>query len=548
MFEHKPKIFAGIGLVIGLMSLFSGCQSASDQVEVTVNTSAGHLTGAYTDVDEEVLVFKGIPYALPPVGARRWKLPLPLPAEARQAARDARAFSMACPQDRTDPFYSRGKFAYSEDCLYLNIWTSASHRQEKQPVMVWIHGGAFVAGAGNQALYDGEALARSGVVLVSINYRLGALGFLAHPALTAESGVSGNYGLHDQIAALRWVRDNIAAFGGDPNQVTIFGESAGAMSVCYLTATPKAVNLFQRAIGQSGGCFDRHRGLTAKLDATPLFPPLAPNEILGTGHEVGEVVAGILGAPAGASHLKTLAHLRALSIEDIVMTLSMSKRAMSWRSIYVDGDLFPDQMRNLYPKIRARHSIDLIVGSTQDEGTTLFMDLPDHQPEAWPPFVKQARGKASARYINLYALEAQKSTKTAIQQLLSDQVFAWEMRLWARLHQAANQPVWLYVFDHAPPVKDQGRTLGAYHASEIAFAFRNPAPNWTAQDYQVADLVHAAWVRFAKAGNPNADGQKRPAWPVYNPESDQLMMLGSHLRPVAGWRRAKLDALDVDLN
>lgn len=538
-------------MILVLMFIVSGCDLLPTAVTKSIVTDSGTLVGAYTDADEAVLVFKGVPYALPPVGEHRWRAPRPLPVAARHSeiVRDAQSFAPACPQGSGDSFYSHDKISQNEDCLYLNIWTTARLSLEQQPVMVWIHGGAFVSGVSSFDVYDGESLAREGVVLVSINYRLGALGFLAHPALTAEAGVSGNYGLRDQIAALQWIRDNIASFGGDPDNVTIFGQSAGSMSVCYLTASPAAAGLFHKAIGQSGGCFDNHRGLTAALDATPVFPVPAPGEIIGTGHEVGQIVAEkILGAPTGQSHANTLHYLRQLPAEYIVMQINMSKHVWPRRSIYVDDDLFSAQMRELYPKLRAEFPIALLVGSTTDEGTTLFMDFPKHKLSGWRPFAIQARGKDADRYMKLYSTLAKNSTRTAQQQMLSDQMFAWEMRVWARLQQAAGQPSWLYAFEHAPPVKGYQRSFGAYNASEIAYAFHNPSHDWEVVDHTVAKLVQDAWVSFAKTSDPNNDSLGEPEWPPYTPNSDKLLMLGSTPRVIANWRRAKLDALDEDLD
>ena len=266
-------------------------------------------------------VFRGIPYAAPPVGDLRWRPP------ARPAAweqpRDATAFGTACWQPIITGIYSRGDLERSEDCLYLNIWSRAN-AGDAQPVMVWIHGGSLRIGHGHLPMYDGGALTKQGVVLVSINYRLGPLGFLAHESLSAESphGVSGNYGLLDQVAALEWVRDNIAAFGGDPNNVTVFGESAGSWSVCYLYASPLAKGLFHRAIGQSGGCFAPQ-------------PLLAEDSGAGrSGHAVGAALATMLEAP-------DVAALRAIPATTLYAKLEETDWAADTRIVYVDGHVFP---------------------------------------------------------------------------------------------------------------------------------------------------------------------------------------------------------------
>ena len=543
-----------------------------------VATANGDVRGAYTDDDNTVLAFKGIPFAAPPVGDLRWKPPMA--AASWQGERDATAYSKACVQpSSTEGFYAQGPIPQSEDCLYLNVWAPAGNSDAKTPVMVWIHGGGFVQGTGNMPLYDGESLARAGVVLVSVNYRLGLLGFLAHPALSAESahGASGNQGIHDQIAALEWVRDNIASFGGDPGNVTIFGESAGSMSVCYLTATPLAKGLFQKAIGQSGGCFAKHASLTSDEGVVP--DSAIPGQLAGSGHAIGLAVAEALGAEGEGP--EAIAALRQLDAEAMIATLAEAQVGAPWRSIFVDGHLFPDQMRRLTEQGMGSQ-VDVVVGSTADEGTTLFMGMPEPSFDEWAEQVRQSMGEHGDAFIDAYREDAAESVLTAQQQMRSDAIFAWEMRTWARLATAAGKNAWLYVFDHAPPVPNYGRSLGAFHAAEIAYAFGNrfdfgadseqaaaeeetasdgadameesasagdeaeaPAPEaaWDGSDERVVELTQGYWVNFAKKGDPNGPGL--PQWPRYDAD-DIAMEISTEPAQRPGFRKAKLDLHDAN--
>ena len=533
-----------------------------------VATSSGDVRGAYTDEDNAVVAFKGIPFAAPPVGELRWAPPTAV--AAWEGERDATAYSDACLQVQSEEgFYAQGPIPVSEDCLYLNVWAPSGAMDAKVPVMVWIHGGAFVAGSGSSPLYDGEALARKGVVLVSINYRLGLFGFLAHPALSAESpkGASGNQGLKDQVMALEWVRDNIAAFGGDPGNVTIFGESAGSMSVCYLATSPVAKGLFQKAIGQSGGCFAKHVSLTSADGVAP--DTALPNQLSGSGHSLGLAIAEALGVEGEGP--EAIAALRQLDGEGMLATLTEAEVGAPWRSIFVDGDLFPDQMRRLAEGGLAGE-VDVLVGSTADEGTTLFMGMPTPTYDEWAEQVRASTGEHGEAFVAAYSEDAMQSTATAQQQMISDGLFAWEMRTWAQLATAAGRNAWLYVFDHAPFVPEYGRSLGAFHAGEIIYVFGNPSPfgsddaaadtaapdaaeeggsdeatapadaPWDAVDDQVVETTQGYWVNFAKTGDPNGPGL--PTWPRYD-EQDIAMEISAEPTQRPNFRKAKLDLHDA---
>ncbi len=325
--------------------------------DLVVETSSGLVEGAPVDDGRgpagDVLAFRGVPYAAPPAGDLRWRPPRP-PA-SWDGVRPALESGAPCWQRITPDtsIWSRGALDRSEDCLYLDLWTAAAGDAGSRPVMVWFHGGSHEVGHGSSLIFDGAALARKGVVLVSINYRLGAFGFLAHEALTAESehGSSGNYGLLDKIAALRWVRDNAAAFGGDPERVTIFGQSAGSMSVCSLVASPLAAGLFHRAIGQSGGCF------------TPL-EGLAPAE------RRGALLAGALDAAKDASGAEIAAAMRAASAEDVLAGAESSGWSDGTKTV-VDGWCLPDQPAAIYA--RGEHNrAPMMVGFMGDESRGLF--------------------------------------------------------------------------------------------------------------------------------------------------------------------------------
>ncbi|MXW52427.1 MAG: carboxylesterase family protein [Gammaproteobacteria bacterium] len=504
-------------------------ESSDEAPGLTVETNAGKVRGQLED--ESVRVFKGIPFAAPPVGDLRWSEPRP--AESWNGVRDATEFGADCMQPAGGIGSSQAE--KSEDCLYLNIWSV--ERDEPQPVMVWIHGGGFSFGSGANEGYDGTEFAKSGVVLVTINYRLGLAGFFAHPGLSEESemGISGNQGIHDQLAALIWVQENIAAFGGDPNNVTIFGESAGSMSVCYLIATPLSKGLFQKAIGQSGGCFNKHPTLDDPLEN----PEQTRGELAGGGHAAGVVMAQALGATGEG--IEAIEELREMDWGALVVAHQQSGVSLSWRSIYVDGYLFPDQMGNLLGA-DGGNPVPSLVGSNTDEGTWLYAGIPERSMEDWKTSVRENTERDAEKFIELYMEDARKSTKTASQQMISDVVFAWEMRKWAQLITQRGSDAYMYVFSHAPffPGLGPERPMGAYHAGEIAFVFNNRSEtNWNEDDHMVADLMHAYWVNFAKTGSPNGNGL--PTWPVYDADLDNALEINANPETIKGWRKAKLD-------
>ena len=521
----------------------SGCGSgaaptdaAAGDVGPVVETNLGTLEGERIDADADsdagVVVFRGVSYAEPPTGDRRWRPPV-APA-SWDGTRAATTFGPACWQRLTaeSSIYTRGDLDRDEDCLYLNIWTSAEQASEARPVMVWFHGGGHTGGWGSAKVFDGTALANKGVVLVTINYRLGPFGFLAHPALTAESphAASGNYGLLDKVAALEWVRDNIAAFGGDPNNVTIFGQSAGSWSVCYLTVSPLAQELFHKAIGHSGGCFHGGR------------PDLA------TAHDDGVAAATELGVEGDGPEV--LAALRALDAE-AVLASSLGSGAI------VDGWFMPKPA----PAIVAageHNNVPVIVGAMANEGTTLYAGTPLREYGELMSLLGGLYGDHTDALLAAYENEIDKSTKWGEQAIQADRRFVWEMRTWARAVEAAGNDAYLYFFRHAPPVyriyvperaaiemPDGPNGYGAYHSGDLAYAFGNTqlvGVGWTDWDHEIAHAMSEYWVNFARTGNPNGDGLA--SWPRYEAATDPWLEFGSEIQATNDIRKDKLDLFD----
>ena len=496
-------------IVTTLLFIFSSSMALA-AAEVAVHIRDGRISGV---LQQGVNTFKGIPFAAPPVGDLRWRPPAPvLPWEG---VFDASEYGPNCLQF---PFSPGSPYRFevepgSEDCLYLNVWSPALATDQLAPVMLWIHGGSFTRGGAAQPSYDGTRLAGEGVVIVTINYRLNIFGYLAHPQLSAEQGGgSGNYGLRDQIAALRWVRDNIAAFGGDPGRVTVFGESAGAMAVSHILVSPLAEGLFHAAIGQSGGS-------------------LAPQPELATGHALGEEVA----ASAGVSGI---AGLRALPAAEVLALFGEFESSGKRIRPLVDGRVVPEQPLALY-KRGDFHRVPSLVGYNRDEAS-VFSSYPGmpfmfHNQQDFEAGLKERMGWGAYPFI--WAYPEQDGSVQPYLDFWRDMLFGWNMQTWARLSEAAGEPAWLYFFTHVPDTAT-GRQLGAYHAAEIAFVFGNGLPE-TAADQQVHALMRGYWVNFARSGNPNGEGL--PQWPRYG---DAGRYLDINETPLVGedldWLQMKL--------
>ena len=482
---------------------------ASAAPAATVTIDSGTLAGAS---DNGVDVYRDIPYAAPPVGPLRWAPPA-APA-AWSGTRDATTAGPICPQPaRPDGFAALGGGAtQSEDCLSLNVW--APHAAHRAPVMVWIHGGAHRFGSGSSAIYDGGKFARDGVILVSINYRLGLLGYFAHPALTkaaAPDAPLGNYGMMDQLAALKWVQRNIAAFGGDPANVTVFGESAGGASLLYLLSTTAAKGLFAKAIVESGGGWSAPTTLAQKESEGAAFATRA----------------GLSGAGA------TLEHLRAIPVEktfDIPPALGFGP--------FVDGRLATQTPQHAFATGSAI-DVPLIIGSNSFEASLM-------KSFSIPPERFTARLTPAARAV--YASDAQ-SEETLARAVFTDSIMGAPAH-WVAAKAASGAPSWLYHFSYVAAMR-RGASPGAAHGSEIPYVFATGSAlaarfgiTLSDEDRAMEQLVHSCWVGFAKTGKPACAGQE---WPAFAPDDDQLLEFGMHTGLRKDFRKDQYRALEAVL-
>lgn len=443
--------------------------------------------------------YLGIPFAAPPVGHLRWRAPQAV--VPWKGVKEARGFSAACAQ--TAVWNTHPK---SEDCLYLNIWTPEKAR--KLPVIVWIHGGGYYGGTAAQPLFNGGNLAKHGAVVVTLNYRLGIFGFFAHPELTAESPdkASGNQGIEDQIAALRWVKHNIAAFGGDPGRVTIVGESAGGASVAILLASPLAKGLFQRAIAQSGN----------------YAVPINAGEDSHFDRGAAEAQGLAFATGVGAEHLPGL---RAMS------ALALQKPAWSPRSI-VDGHVLREDLTTTYRHQR-ENKVPLLVGWNAEEGKDLapeILETSDFTAARHQDLAKKLLGYApSDALLAAYPGATNSQAKASINQLTNDW-WGWRMWHWAELQAKYGQPKpYVYFFAHRPaePLTPCGYGCGAGHGAEIPYLFDNldqDSRPWTREDRQLAARLADTWVNFARTGSPN--GRGLPAWPTFDGSKASVLRIG----------------------
>jgi para-nitrobenzyl esterase len=473
MRNHLARAAAGFSASL-LLIVATGSPDAVRGVSAraldTVKTDLGQLSG--TPEGGGVTVFLGIPFAAPPVGDLRWRPPQP--AKPWTGVRNANRFGTSCMQVEagsrlpwTEEFMTQGPIG--EDCLFLNVWTPAVRANAKLPVMLWIYGGGFNEGSGQVAVYDGTELAKKGAIVVSVNYRVGVLGFLAHPELSAESEhhVSGNYGILDQIAALQFVHRNIAAFGGDPDRVTIFGQSAGALSVAALMKSPLAKGLFVRAIAQSGP------GLL-RTNARAATPTLADREAAGAKY-------------AEARGAKTIAELRAIPAADFFPAARTGIPAPP-NGPFADGWVIP--------QTDPSDQVPLMVGFVADDLGISGANVPADQKPA-------ARDRARA------AVDA-----------------------WAAEQRQASRTMYTYFFDRVLPWPAHPE-FGAFHSSEVPYVFNTLGKldrPWTSVDRTVADQASSYWTNFAKTGDPNGPGL--PKWPLYDPDAHVTMELGERAGPM----------------
>ena len=511
-------------LVIVALAISLAVSGQAVSTNDTVKVEGGLISGTVAD---GVRTFKGIPFAAPPVGELRWKAPQAV--VPWQGVRQSDAFGPECPQAPypAGSMYASPPQRQSEDCLYLNVWTAAKTGQ-KLPVMVWIHGGALTRGSGANRTYNGAAFARKGVVLVTINYRLGPLGYLAHPELTNESPQhsSGNYGVLDQIAALKWVQKNIAAFGGDARNVTIFGESAGSWSVNALVATPLAKGLFHRAIGESGGSFGPMSYL--KEDKARLT--------------AAEKVGVAFAKAAGADSIKAL---RAVPAEKIIDVFNNDTEGKKFRtSPNVDGWVLPDEIRNIFVQGK-QNDVPVIVGSNANEMSTLT--VPAMVPKTIEDYRKRIEplyGEATRDFDALYPVKSDSDVASAYLGSLRDVTFTLPMRTWARMTATGRSKAYLYFFSRVPP-NPNSSYLGAYHAAEIAYVFNNLNPQNTMLqevDRKLAETMTTYWVNFAKTGDPNGKGL--PRWTPYNEKDEPYMDFGDVVQVRQHLLKSQLDFLE----
>ena len=531
-----------------LISLFAipcvaVAQRSNDSAPV-VKTAHGMIEGVD---DAGIRVFKGIPFAQPPIGDRRWQAPQPV--QSWEGIRSAKQFS---PRPMQRPIFGDMNFrsdGMSEDCLYLNVWTPAKTKDERLPVLVYFYGGGFVAGDGSEPRYDGESMAREGIVALTVNYRLNVFGFFAHPELTSASPhrSSSNYGYLDQTAALRWVQENIAAFGGDPNNVTIAGESAGSISVSAQMASPLAKDLMTRAIGESGSLLGA-------------LPPIPLAEAERRGVEFAESV--------GAA---SLAELRAMSAEELLE--ATVDRDIPYFSSTVDGYFFPKPPLEIYAAGQ-QAPVPLLLGWNSEEmNYQALLGKEEPTPQHYRAVVQSLYGEQADEVLKLYPGTTPAEIIQSATDLASDRFIGYSTWKWYDLHrQTSDQPVYRYYYRHPRPAMrpEMGDAVaglaggvvtgpetqenqappawGAVHSAEIEYAMGNLPSNrvydWQPEDYRVSDILQGYFVNFIKTGDPNGLGL--PTWPPANQAEDvfPVMHIGVDTQLVPSAHRARYQLLD----
>ncbi len=481
------------------------------QLPKEITVTGGKISGAKSG---DTHIYKGIPFAAPPVGNLRWKAPQAV--VPWQDVKPCTAFGPSPMQADPVPFsmwteeFIIPKKPMSEDCLYLNVWSSAKKNTESRPVVVWIYGGGFMSGGTAVPLYDGEALAKKGIIVVSINYRVGIFGFFAHPELSAESGhnASGNYGLLDQVAALQWVQQNIAAFGGNPNNVTIMGQSAGSMSVSCLVASPLAKGLFKKAIAQSGAAlyFNARNMKDAEQEG-----------------QYQQVSLGKL----------NLEQLRKATTAELLME----------RSQYgpiIDGYVLPKSVKELFEK-GEQNDILLLTGWNQDEGM-IFNPVQD--AAAYKANVAHEFKDNAVQVLKYYPAANDKQAQQSELYLSRDMIFGLGNYVWANLQSSQGKKVYVYRFARKVPAYGEYVKYGAFHSGELAYVFNTLAlanRPWQPSDYKLSETMAHYWVNFIKTGNPNGAGL--PRWMNYDAKGKNIMGFNLVTEPTTLPDAATLDAL-----
>jgi para-nitrobenzyl esterase len=497
---HSPEIFMHFlsfrRCLILSLSIVTPILMAASSSNPRVKTHSGAVEGKD---DGKVKTFLGIPYAAPPMGDLRWKAPQPVAKWS--GVKKATEFGYHCMQGKVFGdmvFHDPGG---SEDCLTLNVWVPDNHLEPKLPVMVWIYGGGFVAGTTSEARQDGYHLVQQGVIVVSMNYRLGVFGFLVHPELAKESGhnSAGNYGLLDQLAALKWVHENISAFGGDPENVTIFGESAGSFSVSAQMASPLAKGLFQKAIGESGAAFSRS-GLS--FDA---MSARAEKDL--------KLVKDKLG-------VSTLAELRAVPAEKLVETFGKAGPEAFAFGPDIDGYFLPESVPAIFAAGK-QNDVPLIAGWNRDEGSFEIAFNPQKPTaEAFKATAQKDFGDKADEFLKLYPTDTPEHVLRSAEDYAGDKFIAFSTWDWMEAQsKTGKQPIYRYRFDMTPFNKNPNAPrMGAYHSAEIEYVFGQLDSKtdvlWSDADRHVSEIMQKYWSDFAKNGNPNGPGL--PNWPPYD--------------------------------
>ncbi|MBM4359854.1 MAG: carboxylesterase family protein [Deltaproteobacteria bacterium] len=520
-----------------LAATVAGCASSSDGADTSSGSGGGTPAPLEITVEQGIVVgtlndatraFRGIPYAAPPTGENRFRPPQPSAPWANK--HDGSAFGPKCPQSKLSLGGVPPKYddATSEDCLTLNVWAPAKVASPR-PVMVWVHGGAFEIGSGDENVDEGTNLSKAGgAVVVTLNYRLGPLGFAAHEALSAENPAypaSGNYGLLDQRAALEWVKQNIAAFGGDPNNVTLFGESAGAISACAHLVSPGSAGLFHRAIAQSGMC------------------AVLPTMTKATAEAQGKTLSDAVGCTGDATALR--ACLRSKTPKELVSALPLRPfvifgEGVGWAP-NVDGVELLDQPKALMAAKKSA-KVPLVLGANGDEGTLFVKALGAHFADAasLESTLSQAFSPALAKPFAERYQFAQATDFDALA-IIGD-AFVCDSRRTARLHEAGGNSVWLYHFTRAFKIAIPG--LGAFHSAELPFVFQNAMffSELADEELPLSNAMQGYWTRFARAGDPNGNGAT--AWPKHASSSDEHLQLDLTLEAGVELRKGICDWMD----
>ena len=520
-------------LAIAMIAATNGAGAESGPTGPVITIADGSLAGSSHG---EVDVFRGVPFAKPPVGDLRWRAPQP--EQGWSGVRDATRNGNSCMQPPFPDSMAPIAAPMSEDCLYLNVWRPRGLAAgAKTPVIVWIHGGGFLTGGASSAVFDGTSFVRKGIILVGINYRLGRFGFFAHPALVRENkdgGLFGNYGYLDQIAALRWVRQNIGAFGGDPDNVTIFGESAGGASVQVLMTTPLARGLFKRAIVQSGGGRGNLMGARTVLEDRPNLASLQT-----VGLRFAQKM-GIDGSDAAA-----LVRLRALPAADVERDLD--NRGLAEQYADFGGPSIDGRIVAAGPDVAYREgtqsNVALLIGATNAD---LALDPAPSKDLAFATF-----GDKAAEAQRIYDPQGTEETALVTQRVSSDRRWVEPARYVARLHSARGIPAYLYRFAYVADSMKSRWPHGAPHASEVPYAMDTVMTKYgfdlTDRDRAVAETMNSYWANFARNGDPNGPGL--PPWPAYREQDDALMVFTASGEAVAQkdpWR-ARLDLIAAAL-